>query len=120
IGNLLIHLNSGAYFTFAGLMFLVWAISFFVLDRITFWRVTPGQITEEHLFGAGSKSYDTEGITLEKRRDDLFRHWLLGLGSGDLHIQTFGARQERLDIPNVLFVGSKIGFIQRMLSQKPG
>ena len=28
---------------------------------------------------------------LEKRRNDFFRHWLLGLGAGDLHVKTGGA-----------------------------
>ena len=41
--------------------------------------------------GGGEKSYDTAGMSIEKHRDDLFRHWVLGLGSGDLTVRTSGA-----------------------------
>ena len=30
-------------------------------------------------------------MVFEKIRQDLFRHWILGLGSGDLRINTMGA-----------------------------
>jgi hypothetical protein len=119
LGNLSIHLNLGAYMFFSTLMFGVWLGTVFVFDRMSYWLIKPGQITHEYVLGAGSRSYDTEGIVLEKRRDDVFRHWVLGLGSGDLHIQTMGANRDRLDIPNVLFVGSKIETIQRMIAVQP-
>ncbi len=119
LGNLTVHLNMGAYVWFSALMFAVWASTVFFFDRMTYWTIKPGQITQEFVFGAGSKSYDTNGMTLEKYRGDIFRHWVLGLGSGDLHIHTTGASGERIDVPNVLFVGSKIGAIQRMIAVQP-
>jgi hypothetical protein len=39
--------------------------------------------------------------------------------SADLHIQTIGANQAKIDIPNVLFIGSKIALIRKMISEKP-
>ena len=45
---------------------------------------------------------------LEKHRRDLFRHWLLGIGSGDLEILTSGATREKIEVQNVLFIGSKV------------
>ena len=119
LGDLNVYLNQGAYFWFATLMLLVWAATTFVFDRFTYWRVTPGQLTRVTLFGAGSRSYDTENMVFEKRRDDLFRHWILGLGSGDVRIHTYGGRQEELFIPNVLFVGSKIHEIQHLIATEP-
>jgi len=117
--QLKIHLTLGAYFWFSTLMFLTWAITIFGLDRLRYWEVTPGQLTHKSLLGTGSKSYNAQGMGLEKHRDDLFRHWLLGLGSGDLRIRTSGATHELLDVPNVLFIGSKIGAIQRLISEVP-
>jgi len=118
-GHLNVYLNQGAYFWFSTLMLITWALATFVFDPMTRWVIKPGQITRENFWGAGSESYDTENLTLEKRRDDLFRHWLLGVGSGDLKIHTFGGRPEELYIPNVLFVGYKIQAIQRLIAEKP-
>jgi len=119
IGELNIYLNQGAYFWFSTLLFLTWASATYVFDRFTYWVIKPGQITREHFWGAGSESYDTENMVLEKRRNDLFRHWILGLGSGDLRIHTYGGRPEEIFIPNVLFVGFKIEAIQRLIAEKP-
>lgn len=119
-GDLNVYLNQGAYFWFSTLVFLVWAVTVFVVDRLSYWRITPGQITRVALFGAGSRSYDTENLVLEKRRDDLFRHWVLGLGSGDLRIHTYGGRAHDIEVPNVLFIGSKIHAVQHLIATQPG
>jgi hypothetical protein len=119
VGELTIFLNQGAYFWFSTLMFLVWAFTTFVFDRMSFWRVTPGQMTHVVVFGASSRSYDTENMSFEKRRDDVFRHWLLGLGSGDLTVNAFnGGRPEEIHIPNVLFIGTKIHAVQQLIAMK--
>lgn len=115
-GDLNIHLNLGAYFWFSTLLFLAWALSTFVVDRLRYWQVTPGQISHEFVFGAGSKSYDTRGMVIEKRRSDLFQNWLLGLGSGNLVIRTSGASQEEIEVPNVSFVGWKLDAVQRLVA----
>jgi hypothetical protein len=58
-------------------------------------------------------------MLLEKHRDDLFRHWLLGIGAGDLRISTTGATKEQIDVPNILFIGSKMGIMQRLIAEEP-
>lgn len=118
-GSLEIHLNMGAYFWFSTLMLLLWTVTVFGLDHLSYWEVTPGQLTYKALFGAGSKSYNAQGMGLEKHRDDLFRHWLLGLGSGDLQIRTAGATREQIDVINVLFIGSKVDAMQRLIAEVP-
>lgn len=118
-GDLKIHLNFGAYFWFSTLMLLVWAGFVFVVDRMSYWHIKPGQVIRVVVFGTGSKTYDTIGMVLEKHREDFFRHWLLGLGSGDLEIHTTGATSERFDVFNVLFIGSKVETIQRLISEDP-
>lgn len=118
-GGLTIHLTMGAYFWFSTLMFLIWSITVFGLDRLNYWEFKPGQLTHKVLFGTGSTSYNTQGMGLQKHRDDIFRHWLLGLGSGDLRLRTSGATREQLDLLNVLLIGSKVQAIQRLISEVP-
>lgn len=118
-GHLRIHLTLGAYFWFSTLMFVAWTFTVFAIDRLSYWEFTPGQLTHKSLYGAGSKSYNAQGMGLEKHRDDLFRHWLLGLGSGDLKISTSGATREQIEVPNVLFIGSKVEAMQRLIAEVP-
>jgi hypothetical protein len=118
-GNLTIHLTMGAYFWFSTLMFITWVFTIFGFDRLSYWEVTPGQITHKMLFGSGSNSYNAGGMGLEKHRDDIFRHWLLGIGSGDLKIRTSGATREQIDLMNVLFIGSKVAAVQRLIAEVP-
>ena len=118
-GDLKIHLNLGAYFWFSTLVFLIWAVTVFIVDRMSYWYITPGQVTHKFVLGASSRSYDTDNMVLQKHRDDFFRHWVLGFGAGDLHIQPFGARAEEISIPNVLFIGHKIHAIQHMIATEP-
>lgn len=122
VGWLLSHkifMNEGAYVWISTLLFVLWFIVVFGLDRISYWEIEPGQLTEDSLFGSGSRSFNTQGMMLEKHQDDVFRHWLLGLGSGDIRVRTAGATREQLDIHNVMFVGSKIAAMQRLIAESP-
>jgi hypothetical protein len=49
----------------------------------------------------------------------LVRHWIVGLGSGDIQISTTGAKRETIEVPNVLFVDSKVAEIQKMIAMQP-
>jgi hypothetical protein len=120
VGELTVFLNQGAYFWFSTLLFMVWSVTTFVFDRTSFWRIRPGQMTHSVVFGSSSRSYDTQNMTFDKIRNDVFRHWLLGLGSGDLVVNAFsGGRPEEIHIPNVLFIGSKIRAIQQLIATRP-
>lgn len=119
MGMVSIYMNMGFYVFFSTLVLLVWAFAVFVYDRLGYWRVTPGQLTLDAVIGGAQKSYDTRGMVFEKFRQDLFRHWILGLGSGDIHISTTGARRETFSIPNVLFVDAKVRAIQKMIAMQP-
>jgi hypothetical protein len=112
-------MNMGFFILFSTLIFIVWAGSVFIYDRMSYWKIRPGQITHEYVIGGAEKSYDTRGMVFEKNRQDLFRHWLLGLGSADLVIHTTGARRETLVVPNVLFVDAKVNEIQHMIAVRP-
>jgi hypothetical protein len=117
--DLAIHANMGFYVFLSTLIFGVWLFTVLVSDRLNFYRVTPGQITYQHVVGGGEKSYDTRGMVFEQLQEDIFRHWLLGFGSGDIRISTTGARKEELYVPNVLFVNHKVKQIQRLIAMKP-
>jgi hypothetical protein len=119
MGKVAIYMNMGFYVFFSTLVLIVWAFSVFVYDRLSYWRVTPGQLTHDAVIGGAQKSYDTRGMVFEKHRQDLFRHWVLGFGSGDIQISTTGARRETLNVPNVLFVDSKVSEIQKMIAMQP-
>jgi hypothetical protein len=119
LGHQSIYMNLGFYLFSSTVLFVVWLITVFIIDHLSFWRFRPGQITHEYLGGVVDKSYDTDNMVLLKRQDDLFRHWIIGLGSGDLHMQTMGGRGLEMDVANVLFVGAKMFEIQRLIATKP-
>jgi hypothetical protein len=120
LGKLAIYMNLGFYLFFSSAVFFVWALAVLVVDRFEYWVVHPGQLVHHTVFGGGEQSYDSRGMSVTKLRSDLFRHWILGLGAGDLHIATTGAKSTEFVIPNVLFVGLKEQRIQEMVAEKPG
>jgi hypothetical protein len=85
--------------------------------RPHFWRFRPGHVTHEHLGWIVNNSYDTDNITISlDRQDDVFRHWVIGFGSGDLHLQTMGGQGEKMNVLNVLFVGAKMRKTERLIA----
>jgi hypothetical protein len=121
-GTLAVFMNLGFYVFLSTVLFIIWVMVTFVFDRFHYWRVTPGQITHEYVFGGGQVSFDTEGIAIKKHRDDLFRHWVLGIGSGDIimyPMQAAGSTREEMAIHNVLFVGNKLRRIQELIAERP-
>jgi hypothetical protein len=119
MGRLALFMNLGFYVFFSTAVLLVWLLAFFVFDRFNYWTFRPGQVIHSMVFGGGALTYDTQGMSVYKLRDDLFRHWVLGLGAGDLRIATSGAKQEELTVPNVLWIGSKLMRIQQLVAMKP-
>jgi hypothetical protein len=110
-----IRINAGGYMFISLLLFTMWAFTTFLFDRQIYAIFTPGQLKVCTEIGSGEKVYDVRGLHLEKQRSDLFRHWILGLGSGDLVIKTSGAHATQFEMPNVLFIGRKLARIERML-----
>src|SRR5262245_5895306 len=118
MGSSDVHITAAGYLCLATPLFLIWLATLLFYDRLTYATFRPGQFTIHHAFGAGAKSYEVQGLSLEKKRDDLFRHWLLGAGSGDLVIRTSGANAQNYELPKVLFVGSKLDRVQRLLRER--
>jgi len=119
IPYLSVHMNFGFYVLFSSAIFLTWVIMTFIYDHLTYWRVRPGQITQEHVIGGATKSYDTRGMEFEKQQQDLFRQWILGLGAGDIRILTAGPHRETFVLSSVMFVSAKVRSIQRLIAIQP-
>jgi hypothetical protein len=88
-------------------------------DQQVYMVFTPGQFRVRQEIGDAETAYDTTGMTIQKQRSDLFRHWILGLGSGDLIVKTSGAQAHEFHLNNVLFLGRKVKLIEEMLRSRP-
>ena len=118
IPYLWVHMNTGFYLVFSTGLLAIWLMMFFVFDRLTYWRIRPGQMTEERLIGGGAESFDTNGLRFQKLGSDFFRA-VLGFGAGDLVATTTGDRGTTIEIPNVILVNRKVNTIERLISVKP-
>jgi hypothetical protein len=114
-----IHINMAGYVVISTVLLVIWLITLFFFDQQIYMIFTPGQLRVRLEIGEGETAYDTRGMTIQKQRSDLFRHWILGLGSGDLLVNTAGAQVHHFDLPNVLFVGRKVKEIENMLRSMP-
>jgi hypothetical protein len=114
-----LYMDLGFYVFFSSAVLVIWLVTVFGFDHLSFWRVRPGQITREYVLGAVENSYDTDNMVFTKHQDDVFLHWILGLGSGDLQIQTMGGRGVVATVSNVLFLNDKVARIQRLIATKP-
>lgn len=113
-----IRINAGGYFFISAVLLAIWAVAVFAFDRQTYIVFTPGQFKVCQSIGEGERVYDTMGMTLERQRGDIFRHMILGLGSGDLVVKTTGAQAHHFDLPNVLFIGRKVQMIEDLLRRR--
>jgi hypothetical protein len=113
-----IRINAGGYLFISTVLFLIWLGTIIFFDRQIYMVFTPGQLKVRTEIGGGEHAYDAIGMTMEKQRSDLFRHWILGLGSGDLVVKTSGAQAHHFDLPNVLFIGKKVQQIEEMMKRK--
>ena len=115
LGNLHIYINMAGYLTIGILTGLIWALATFLFDRRSYVIFTPGQIRVCEHIGDSVQNYNTNSVSLEKQRDDLFRHYIYGLGSGDLIIKIAGAERREVRLPNVAFLGLRLGKVEDML-----
>ena len=113
------YMNLGFYLTLSTGQLAMWLAMFFLFDRLTFWRVRPGQIIEQRFIGGGERSFDTHGLLFEQRPADLFQQRLLGFGAGDLILKTRGVHKAEITIPNVVFVDRIIRRTQRLIAVQP-
>jgi hypothetical protein len=114
-----IRINTGGYFFISTILLILWLIALLVFDRQVYMVFSPGGFKVCTEVGGGEMDYPTLGLTLAKQRSDLFRHWILGFGSGDLIVRTTGAQAHHFDMPNVLFIDRKKQQIEEMIREMP-
>lgn len=110
-----IRINFEGYLLISTVLFVLWLVVFFFFDNQIYMVFTPTQFRVRQEIGDAETVYDTTGLQIEKQRSDLFRHWILGLGSGDLVVRTAGASTHHFEMANVLFVGRKVEQIEKVL-----
>ncbi len=113
-----IRINLAGYLVISSVLFVLWLLIFLLFDQQIYMVFSPGQFRVRLEIGDAETAYDTAGMTIQKQRSDLFRHWILGLGSGDLIVRTSGAQTHQFDMPNVLFLGRKVREIEELLRSK--
>jgi hypothetical protein len=113
-----VRINAGGYAVIGFTLLAIWLLTTMLFDQQVYMLFTPGQLKVCTEIGGGEQVYDAMGMTVEKQRSDLFRHWILGLGSGDLIVKTAGAQAHHFDLPNVLFIGRKVAQIEEMLKKR--
>jgi hypothetical protein len=118
IGVIDIHINALGYLSIALFLFAIWSLTILLYDRQLYLIFGRGQLRVRSAVGAGEKTYDTFGVMVEKHTDDVFRHWLLGFGSGDLTVRTAGTNAQQFEVANVLRIGRKLELIQQMLQER--
>jgi hypothetical protein len=113
-----IFINLAGYLLLSTGLFIAWLVATFIFDRRSYIVFTPGQIRVCEEIGSRERTYDTTGMTIEKHRDDWFRHIFLGFGSGDLSVRTAGADRNEILMPNIALIGFKIDPIQQLIRQR--
>jgi hypothetical protein len=117
-GHSHVYINAFGYLALALPLLALWLVVVLFFDRQMYMVFTPGQLRVCQEIGSGEAVYDTRGMAVAKRRSGLFRHWLLGFGSGDLVVKTAGASARQFEMHNVLFVASKLQVVQEMLQTR--
>ena len=113
-----IHINALGYVSISLFLLAIWVLTFLLYDRRMATIFSRGQVRVRTVIGGGETTYDTLGMRVEKHTDDVFRHWLLGFGSGDLTVKTSGTNAAQFEIPNVIRINRKLELIRRMLQER--
>jgi hypothetical protein len=112
-----IHINAFGYFSISLMLFVIWLLMFFVVDRLKYMIFTRSRLRVRKTIGEGEKVFDMRGMVFQRHRDDMFRHWLLGFGTADLTVFTSGANAQQIEMPNVFGIGHKLDLIHTMLQE---
>jgi hypothetical protein len=113
-----IRINEMGYLCIGIPLFFAWLSVIFFYDRMHYVDFGRGQIRYVLEVGDGEVAMPSDGAIVEKKRSDIFRHWVLGLGSGDLIIRSGGPNSPKIELKNVLRIYRKMAIIDRMLREK--
>jgi hypothetical protein len=113
-----IEITLAGYLLPSIVLLVLWLVAVFGFDQLRYIRFKPGQFVVHQEIGDAIQVYDTSRIMVRKRRTDLFRHWVLGFGAGDLIINTPNQGPE-IVLPNVLFVAHRVQQIADLMKIRP-
>lgn len=116
-GGLDIRMNAAGYLFIGIPLFLIWAFIFFIQDRMHYMNFDEGQIRYVMQIGDSEVVQSSEGAMVEKRRNDVFRHWILGFGTGDLMVRLTTGQE--IELPNVVNANRKMSLINDFLRHRP-
>lgn len=122
--SLLIYMNLAFYVSMSTVLVVLWLLAIFVLDHLTYWEFTPGQVTKRHRLSESSESYDTHGLHLDRIADDILINKIIGLrwlgyGTADLRMTTSGASRETFVIENVWRANLRDEQIRELIVVRP-
>ena len=118
LGGLEIRINAAGYLCLGVPLFLAWLAVVCLYDRQHYVIFGRGQIRYVQEVGESEMVMPAEGAVVEKKRSDAFRHWVLGLGAGDLVIRSGGHNGPRIELKNVLHIRRKLAVIDKLLREK--
>jgi hypothetical protein len=118
LGGLEIRINAAGYLCIGVPLFVAWVGVVGVYDRMHYVIFGRGQIRYVLEVGDGEVVMPSEGAVVEKKRSDVFRHWVLGLGTGDLMIRSAAPNSPTIELKNVVRIQTKLAVIDKMLREK--
>jgi hypothetical protein len=118
LGGLHIDITVAGYLFTSVVLLVVWLATVFLYDPLRYMVFTPGQLVLHKEVGDLREVFDTVQVEAEKRRTDLFRHWVLGFGAGDLIIKV-PSQSLQIELPNVLFVSKRVTEIANLMKTRP-
>ncbi|OWK39805.1 hypothetical protein [Fimbriiglobus ruber] len=118
LDGLEIRINALGYLCIGIPLFVGWVVVLCVYDRMHYVIFDHSQIRYVLEVGDGETVMPAEGTVVEKKRSDAFRHWVLGLGTGDLMIHSGGPNSPTIQLRNVLRIHRKLAVIDQMLREK--
>ncbi len=124
-----VHMNLAFYMMVSSVLFVIWFIIVFIIDRLTFWRFKPSQIERVQRFasllGRAPESYSVMHVRLTRYSDDLLAHKILalgflGLGTSDIEgkVAIFGGGNEQFRIDHIWAAKRSLNQIQAMMGAK--
>jgi len=126
---LLVHMNLAFYMLISTVLFVVWFVIVFIVDRLSYWRFRATQVERVQKFasilGRAPESWSVMHIRLTRFSDDLIAHKMLGLGlvglgTSDVEVKLtiFGGGAEQFRIENVWRASGPMSEIQKLMGPK--
>lgn len=127
--SLLLHMNLAFYLLVSSVLFIVWFVIVFIVDRLSYWRVRGTQVERVQMFasvlGRAPESWSVMHIRLTRYSDDIIAHkilalGILGLGTSDIDVKLsiFGGGHEQFRIENVWRAAGPMKAVQAAMGPK--